>query len=580
MKINHKIQLAGRGMLSIWLKIGIVFLFLINFPSCHSPEDLGQENFINTPFIFHFENGSTSGSISFDYGEDLKYQVVLAPKWIHIDAIQGKTLNGKLEIPFEFNNVQDYMDQGDFISGALIVRVGYIGLFSFTVSYGNKDGNNPGPNQNPLVCNVSNLIFESEDVLSFTLINNGMYGNSWQAVDVVPWLKLSESSGYISGGNQATIQCRINKEGLPTGEYSQYISIVSTNPSSVHGILVKMKVDKTEPVANNSTIKWINGKIKDAHFSKTTNYLYLLTQNPNRLLYKLPESDSLYSVSLSKVPNCIDVSKDGKTLAIGYNQAAVDIYDAQTFELKRSYETDCIPWDIILGENDWCYVTSELGDYTNFYSLNLKTGVTFRAVTFASIYQKTVIVKAPDKPLLYATRPQLSPEGVLIINIAGGAAKDTIPGWHEETGGKLWPTPDGKKLIAANKKIFKTPDYTTNTLNYNLPVVGTIDIPRNAIRSLDFCETLNCYFAAGSDYFWTAFNAETIYQLDAESFSAVKSIKVQPFPGSLTYLNYPPMDVHHIFSNKQGTKLFAVKNAPYNLEMDKWALEIIDLPLK
>jgi hypothetical protein len=267
-------------------------------------------------------------------------------------------------------------------------------------------------------------------------------------------------------------------------------------------------------------------------------------------------------------------------LAIGYNQAAVDIYDAQTFELKRSYETDCIPWDIILGENDWCYVTSELGDYTNFYSLNLKTGVTFRAVTFASIYQKTVIVKAPDKPLLYATRPQLSPEGVLIINIAGGAAKDTIPGWHEETGGKLWPTPDGKKLIAANKKIFKTPDYTTNTLNYNLPVVGTIDIPRNAIRSLDFCETLNCYFAAGSDYFWTAFNAETIYQLDAESFSAVKSIKVQPFPGSLTYLNYPPMDVHHIFSNKQGTKLFAVKNAPYNLEMDKWALEIIDLPLK
>ncbi len=40
------------------------------------------------------------------------------------------------------------------------------------------------------------------------------------------------------------------------------------------------------------------------------------------------------------------------------------------------------------------------------------------------------------------------------------------------------------------------------------------------------------------------------------------------------------MDIHHVFANKPGTKLFALKNVQHDLEMGKWALEIIDLPLK
>lgn len=585
MKLNHKKQIlkyAELGSFSKWIVAGIVFLFSISINSCNFPEDLGTERMLNTPFVYHFDTGLTGGAVSYNIGEELRYQIVLAPRWMNIKTIAGITANGEMNIPFEFNNIQDYMGQEDYLSGTLIVRMGNIGLFSFTVSYGVKPGTNPDPNPNQpfLICSAAYLNFASGNNLSFTLTNPGSFDNSWYATDIPSWLKLSESSGNISGGNQITIQCTINREGLPPGEYSQHINIESTNPRLSSGILVTMKVENAGPLVNLSNIKWIEGKVKDAYFCKTTGYLYVLTQKPNQLLYKLADDDSLYTVPLSKAPNCIDVSKDGKTLAIGYNQAVVDLFDAQSFEVKRSYETDCVPFDIVIGENDWCYIAPDVDQWTYLYSLNLNTGVTFRAGTNGTIYEKTIIIKAPDQPLLYATRTGLTPGGILAVNIGDGAAKDTIPLWMVETGPAIWLTSDSKKLIAANKKIFKTPDYVPSVFNMDLSVVGSVDIPRNIIKSLDYCEVLKSYFVVGSDYHWTAYNAETIYQIDAESYTATKSVKVLPYPGYLSNQYNPGMDIHHVFSNKPGTKLFALKNVSYELEMDKWALEIIDLPLK
>ncbi len=583
MQFNQNIQTTKRpefGRLVKWLHTGIVMLFLINVQSCNFPEDAKTEMMFETPTVYHFETGSTGGTVSYFFGEDYRYQVVLAPKWIMLESIEGRTKNGEINIPFVFSNLPDYIGQEGSVSGNLVVRIGNIGLFTFPVSYGKNIDPNPGTNQLAMICNVAYLNFGSEEKMSFTLTNPDSYGNSWQALDVPQWLQLSANSGYLGGGEQVTIQCSLQKEDLALGNYSHHINIVSSNPQSSHGILVTMTVDNSGPVASQKNTKWIEGKVKDAYFCTASGNLYVLTQKPNKLLYQLPESDSLYAIPLSKMPNCMDVSADGKTLVVGYNQAVVDVFDTELFEVKRSYETDCVPSDIVLGENDWCYITPETDQWVYLYSLNMTTGVTHRSSSHGSIYEKTRMVKAPDKALLYATRPQLSPGGVLVINIADGAAKDTIPSWHIDTGGNIWITKDGKKLIAANKKIYKTPEYTTELYNLDLPIVGSLDVPRNYLKSLNYCESLNCYFAVGSDYYWAAYNAETIYQLDDVSYSAVKSVKVQAYPGPLSNLYNPLMSVHHAFVNKQGTKLFALKNVPYELEMDKWALERIDLPLK
>ncbi len=250
-------------------------------------------------------------------------------------------------------------------------------------------------------------------------------------------------------------------------------------------------------------------------------------------------------------------------MAIGYNQAYVDLFDSFTLELKRSYETDCIPAEVVFGENGWCYLTPTLDQWEYLYSLNLTSGVTYRRSTEYPVYEKAYFVKMPGKPLLYGTNPGLSPGGLMIVNIANGAANDTIPTWHVETGGALWISKDGKKIFAANKKIFRLPEYVANpSQQLDLPIIGTLDVPKGYIRSLDYNESLDCFFAAGSDFAWTASGAETIYQLNGINYSAVKSFKVTPYPGLADGVYNKPMDVYpSVFLSRLDKNSMQLKNS-------------------
>jgi hypothetical protein len=95
----------------------------------------------------------------------------------------------------------------------------------------------------------------------------------------------------------------------------------------------------------------------------------------------------------------------------------------------------------------------------------------------------------------------------------------------------IWLSPKGDKIFGANKKIYRAPDYTTETFQLDLPKTGEVDIPRNFIKSIDYNETLECYFMAGSDYWWGTENGATIYQVNKTSFSAEKSVNVSFYPG-------------------------------------------------
>ena len=82
--------------------------------------------------------------------------------------------------------------------------------------------------------------------------------------------------------------------------------------------------------------------IRSYYDCKVTDYFYVLTASPNALLVKTPGADSLITYPLERIPNCIDVTADGKTIAIGYNQAYVDLRDARTCERIKLYETDFV----------------------------------------------------------------------------------------------------------------------------------------------------------------------------------------------------------------------------------------------
>jgi hypothetical protein len=465
------------------------------------------------------------------------------------------------------------------VEGYIFVKVGKSEIFRITISYGNQEIEEPNEEGLPLYCSTAEIDFGTEDNRSFVIANPGQVDKNWYITDIPSWLTLSETSGNLPAGVSLTIFCNVNREGVYPGSYSQIINIESNNPQLSSGILMRIVVPEIGAPVDSASVKWIAGTVQDAYYNKVNDVLYILTKSPNNLLVKTADNDSLITYPLERIPNCIDVTADGKTLAIGYNQAYVDILNAETLELIRQYETDCVPYDLVFGENGWCYLSPEEDQWVYLYCLNLTTGVTFRTST-ANMYEKTILRKMPGKPLIYATRPSLSPSGLLIINIEKGVANDTIPTWHEDTGGIIWLSKDGTKIFGGDKEIHKTPEYTTETYHLDLPKTGTMDIPRGYLKSLDYNEKLKCYFAVGTDYWWGAENSETIFQVNEVSFSAEKMVKVAKYPGFINQIYNPVMDVHHIFSNSSGTKLYALKNVQRNLELNIWAMEILDLPLK
>jgi hypothetical protein len=562
-----------------FIKIRLTTLFLILLiSSCNFnfPEET-QEPVFSTDLKFHYNAGSPGGTINFalaDSGNE-PYRVIVYPQWMDIKKFDGALDNGYCTIPFEFKNVENFISMGRAEGNVYIKHKNII--LQITVSYGVNSSIQPPPGGHVLMyISAVEIDFATENDRAFTIANPGQVEKSWYITNIPAWLQLSQTYGFLEAGRDLNIYCTVNRDGLTPGEYSQIIHIESNNPQSSHGILVKLTVS-ANPVSS-SAVKWLEGTVTDAYYCKATDFLYILTKTPNNLLFKAPGTDSLKTYPLERIPNCIDVTADGKTIAIGYNQAYVDLLDAETMNRIKLYETDCVPFDIVFGENGWCYLSPTEDQWVHLYSLNLTSGVTFRTTT--SMYEKSVLVKMPGKPLLYYTRPQLSPSGVQIVNIEKGAANDTIPGWHEDTGPMIWLSKNGDKIFGANKNIYRTPDYTKETFHLSLPRIGKIDIPRNYIKSLDYNENLKCYFVVGTDYWWSATNSETIYQVNEISYSAEKSVKAGTYPGYVSNQHYPSMDVHYVFSNSEGTELFAVKNVAQYLEVNKWAMEIFELPLE
>lgn len=561
--------------------IALTTVLLLLLWSCNFnfPED-NQEPVYATDLFFHFNTGEPGGAISITYegAGNEPYQIIVYPQWMDMVKLEGKLDNGWFSIPFRFKNIDSFMS-GNRVEGYVLVKINQKEILQLTVSYGmNTTELPPIDGQLPLYCSTAEIDFGTENNRSFTIANQGVVDKSWYITNIPSWLELSQTSGHLSGGQNLTINCTANRQGFAPGIYSQIIHLESNNPQLSHGILVEMTVAEFGDPVNSASLKWFDGTVTDALYNKTTDHLYILTKSPNNLLVKAPGSDSLMAYPLERIPNCMDVTADGKTIAIGYNQAYVDLLDAETMERIRLYETDCVPYDLVFGENGWCYLAPDEDQWVYLYSLNLTTGVTFRTSS-SSLYEKSVLRKMPGKPLLYYTRPELSPSGIQIVNIEDGAANDTIPGWHEDTGGMIWFTLSGDKIIGGNKKVYRTPEYTIETFHLDLPKIGTFDIPRNYIKSIDYNEKLECWFAVGTDYFWGAENSETIYQVNEFSLSAEKSIKAGNYPGYLNYQYNPAMEVHHLFSNSHGTRLYALKNVQRNLEMNIWALEIFELPL-
>ncbi len=292
MKYYRRLSSEWSGKLAVKVKVLLAWTITISLFAISCNQDFpeaNQEPLYTLDQVFDFPAGTTNGTLTIDLQNDRNTTCTLFmfPKWFSTSKNEFPVSNGIISIPFEFRNVDQYLNQGS-TTGQIILKIGNTGYFQTTINYGlNNQNPDPGTLQ-PLTCSTALLNFGINNELEFNLTNpNANAPVEWSAMNVPSWLQLSQLSGMIPPNSTFTIKATVNRTGMTQGDFQQQIDIRSVNPQASHGIMVRMQVVNTALV-NTKNIKWIEGDVTDAYFCKATDYLYILTQKPNAVWVKSP----------------------------------------------------------------------------------------------------------------------------------------------------------------------------------------------------------------------------------------------------------------------------------------------------
>jgi serine protease Do len=97
-------------------------------------------------------------------------------------------------------------------------------------------------------------------------------------------------------------------------------------------------------------------------------------------------------------------------------EGAVAIVDPQTFKIKKYFDINVDPYDIVADDN-YFYVSSGSGQWTYLKSYNKESGA---EVSSKSICQQSGLFMHPDKKRIYAVNSATSPRDMEVFTVENG----------------------------------------------------------------------------------------------------------------------------------------------------------------
>jgi hypothetical protein len=317
----------------------------------------------------------------------------------------------------------------------------------------------------------------------------------------------------------------------------------------------------------------ISGKVTDAEYNNESGIMLICTDSPNSLILFNTLLNTTNTIALDKTPTCISMSDDGHKAVIGYSVSSVSYFDVENQIITANYQIDCSPFDIVLGDNGWCYITPTVDQWVKFRSLNLATGVLVVGNNQSMVYEKTIIGKIPGKPYLIGSRTTLSPSGLLIFDVTRGIASDTITYYHTSIG-KFCISSDGTKLYDSYRNVYNMPPYDYQFHPFAPPVFGQIQPQLNYISAFEECQSTSSLFVASSYYTYSSGYSSLIEQFSTSNLNKIKTYNLSPVAltenGIRTHYE---TTAGYIFVNKQGTTMYAIKNLKESYRKDFWTIE-------
>jgi len=516
-----------------------------------------------------------AGPLSLPIDVSESYTIIMQPSCMSFSSQKGKFTNGTTNLEFS-TDMNNYSGRTGNIGQHLILYVENIGSLAFVVIIGSPPAPD-GTNQNAPFLQVSESIvdIQTNESKVLTIRNTGNENLIYQFKDIPAWLTFSDIQGVLAQGESKEITLAINRNNLEEKEYTAIVQIQNNTPQGSYGLLVKMQVSN---LTNTDHTKPIQGQVTDSEYNKVTDLLLVTTKIPNQLIVFNASDNTQTIIPLDKSPNCISIAEDGKKAVIGYDLAAVSLIDLQTKMLTKTIETDCIPFDIVYGDNNWCYLMPETGNFEYLRSLNLETSQLTKSTKYGQIYAKMIIRKVPGKPYLLGSNTQVSSNGLIMADISKGIAKDTMPYWFIDTN-NFWLSPKGDRIYTGVKNIHRTPVFTTKeTYFYNLDIIGTLKPQKESIVWVDHCEANGSIFMALSSRYYESVPYSFIEQIDAGNYNSKKLFETAKY---ITTINGTKSayktTAKFVFANSSGNQIFIIKNVLEEYKTQAWSIEVIPI---
>ncbi len=494
------------------------------------------------------------------------FTVFIRPVWLTVDDPTGDVREGKIEFKLSLDGTN--LPSGYYShTGAVVLEIEDFGYVSFTVIF--TDYGSPS-----IQCSPTELVFDGILTRTFTLTNPTPGILDWTITEIPDWLAFSVDSGVLYQGQAEWITVTVDASKLVPG-VGKNTTVRISSPHAQYPYMLKISVTPvTVPPPEGFTIGSI---LADAEYHHESGILAVCTSSPNQLILYNTGSWETDTIELDRAPGCISISEDGHTAVIGYSVASVSYIDLDAAAITDDFSIDCIPHDIVLGDNGWCYITPVGDQWEAMHSLDLNTGQLTVSTNISIVYEKTQIKKVPGKALMVGSRLTVSPTGLLLFDIAAGLPKDEVTYYHESTG-DFWISKDAARVYSAYGNVYTIPEFDGMNHGSTAPVYGMFDLGYSYISTLDDCPAINSVFYSTAPSWHEEASSSLIEQYNSTSLIKTKSHNVSVAQVSISG-NLVPYETttRFIFLNKEGTSMYVLKVIRPDYKIDGWLMETIAL---
>lgn len=511
-------------------------------------------------------DGNVQLSLQAPKADDYDFTVYMLPRWLSFKSMHGSIVNGNftLDLTVLHENVPLWQP---VTYGTVLLDVEELGLMSLTIAYTNYS--NAEMQHSP-----STFTFESASPQTLLIANSGQGLMVWEITSKPDWITVSITKDTLWPNETRAIEVGLRAEMLTTEEQQTgTISILSNARFSQTLIPVTVRLPFIPP----SDPGQVTSILTDADYHHGTGIMAICTKSPNQIHLVNTVTGESDTIPLDKTPVCISFTEDGHKALIGYSVSRVAYLDIDSRQITAEYEIDCIPFDIVSGENGWCYITPVSDQWVMLRNLNLTTGEVVTSTTATSIYEKAVIRKIPGKPYMAGSQLGLSPTSLLLFDLTSGQAQDAVSRYHESIG-HFWLSKDGAKLYSAYRNVYSIPAYDGQFHSDSPPVYGNIGSELPYINALDECPAISSVFLSSTNYFSTGGTSSLIEQFNATSLNKIRDFNVSPVWLNLSGIDYRyETTPRFIFVNKEGTAMYVIKTLRQDYNSDCWFIETIGL---